>query len=163
MASVAKITLVGRLGKDAEAMESKNGGKPYARLSVATETYDGKDSEGKGKYATQWWSCVVFGNRADYVIQHAKKGQDVYISGNMTITSKDGKTFANVQVDDVVIISRPTNGASSGDAEASSEQAAPAQKAAAPAASRQTQRPAPVAASVSKQAIDDLTDDDIPF
>lgn len=93
------ITIAGQLGKDAEQRFLPNG-DAVASFSVA-------DSQGKDK-PTIWWSCSLFGKRAEALAQYLTKGQSVTVSGNVTqreYTDKDGnkRTAMDVRVNDIAL------------------------------------------------------------
>ncbi len=93
------ITVAGQLGKDAEVRFLPNG-DPVANFSIA-------DSQGKTK-PTIWWSCQLFGKRAESLSQYLVKGQSVTISGVVTqreYTDKEGqkRTAQNVNVNEVAL------------------------------------------------------------
>ena len=85
-----KITLIGRLGRDVEAKESKTGIK-YWKFSIATNEWSASKSEEK----TTWHYVTCFN---DYVGKKlddkGKKGTLLYIEGKQTYstyTNKDGQ------------------------------------------------------------------------
>lgn len=162
MASVSKVTLLGRLGKDAVLAASANGGKSYAKFSIATEQYEGKDDAGKAKYSTQWWDCVVFGQQAEYVGNNAKKGHDVYVEGNVKFKAQGDKVYTDVTVNQFVLITRP--GAQSTQGESAPTTSAPApSNHTAPASNGSSRAAATPTAAASAAAVADLADDDLPF
>lgn len=78
------VALAGQLGRDAEVRFLPNG-DPVASFSVA-------DSQGKDK-STIWWSCSLFGKRAESLAPYLLKGQSVTVTGQLTereYTNKDG-------------------------------------------------------------------------
>ncbi len=93
------ITVAGQLGRDAEIRYLPNG-DPVANFSVA-------DSQGKDKDAI-WWSCQLFGKRAESLAQYLTKGQTVTITGSVSqrkYTDKNGveKISTDVRVNDVAL------------------------------------------------------------
>lgn len=131
------ITIAGVLGKDAEIRHMPNG-DPVASFSIA-------DSQGKDK-ATIWWSCQLFGKRAESLSQYLLKGGAVTVSGSVTErvwTDKNGqeRKSMDVRVNDLAL---------QGGRKDAAPQAAPQRSA--PAA------PAPRAPS----GFEDMSDD-IPF
>jgi single-strand DNA-binding protein len=93
------ITVAGQLGRDAE-MKYLTNGDAVLNFSVA-------DSAGRDK-PTIWWSCQLFGKRAESLSQYLKKGQAVTVSGSVTErewTDKDGNTkkAMNVRVNEVAL------------------------------------------------------------
>ena len=132
------ITIAGQLGKDAEVKFMQNG-DPVASFSVA-------DSQGKDK-PTIWWSCSLFGKRAESLAQYLTKGQAVTVSGTVTErewTDKDGqkRKSMDIRVNDVALQGGKR------------EEAAPVARPAA--------RPMPAPRPVPAQDFSDL-ESDIPF
>ena len=131
------ITIAGTLGRDAE-IKYMNNGDAVASFSVA-------DSQGKDK-PTIWWSCSLFGKRAESLSQYLVKGGAVTVTGSVAErewTDKEGqkRKSMDVRVNDIAL-----QGGKRDAAPAQRPQAAPAQ------------RQAPKQAS----GFDDI-DDDIPF
>jgi single-strand DNA-binding protein len=93
MASLNKIILIGRLGKDPEISAVKDGGLMVARLSVATsDKYVDKKSGNKVE-RVDWHNVVLFGKSAEYICNYGKKGNSVYIEGPVRYekyTDKEG-------------------------------------------------------------------------
>lgn len=177
MASIAKITLLGRLGKDVELKQSNNGGQSYADFTMATDEPAGKQ-DGKQTYKTTWWSCRAFGQQAEYAGKWGKKGATVYLEGGVSINEKDGKSYVNVKANVFVVVAQPGNGNSANNGTSSQgqvndsttvEQPQQQTQQAAPPASRGAQAaqrsvPAPVAtvpAAVAAEAA--ASDDELPF
>lgn len=93
MASVNKVILVGRLGRDPE----KSG--PAVKFSVATSE-KWKDKQGVAQERTEWSNIVVWGKLADICIQYLKKGSEVYVEGKLQTDKyeKDGVTRYSTSV-----------------------------------------------------------------
>lgn len=94
------ITVAGSLGRDAELKYLANGD--------AVTTFSVADSAGRDK-PTIWWSCQLFGKRAESLSQYLKKGQAVTVSGSVSErgwTDKDGNTkkAMNVRVNEVALM-----------------------------------------------------------
>ena len=171
MASMIRVNAIGNLGRDLELKKGATTAQSYVDFSIAVEEYDGKDDAGKSKYKTNWWSCRLFGQQAEYASAHAKKGNTVYVEGNPSVTVKDNKTYLNIKVQSFLLVSRPagqTNGASA--------PAADGGQTSAPAAADQNQSrgaaaaaahvaPAAVAAApvATAPVASDIQDDDLPF
>lgn len=80
MASLNKVQLIGRLGKDPEIRFSpKNPDEAIASFSLATggEKFKDKITE------TVWHSCTAFGNTAKVVQNYIKKGQQIFVEGSI--------------------------------------------------------------------------------
>ena len=81
MASLNRVFIIGRLGKDVEVRTVN--GKSVARLSVATdESYTDKD--GNRVERTEWHIVVAFGKTADHCNQFLHKGSLVYVEGKLS-------------------------------------------------------------------------------
>lgn len=81
-ASVNRVTLIGRLGKDPEVRYTQ-GGTAVANLSVATsETWKSKDT-GEPQEKTEWHLVVIFGKLAEIAGQYLKKGSQAFFEGKL--------------------------------------------------------------------------------
>lgn len=89
MASVNKVILLGRLGRDPETRDAN--GTPVCHLSVATSRRY-KDRNGERQEETEWHIVVLFGRAAEIAQQYLLKGSEVYIEGRLRTRSyeKDG-------------------------------------------------------------------------
>ena len=86
------ITIAGTLGRDAE-VRYLNSGDPICNFSVA-------DSAGRDK-PTIWWSCSLFGKRAEALSQYLTKGQSVTVVGSISereFTDKNGNHRKSMDV-----------------------------------------------------------------
>ena len=91
MASVNKVVLVGRLGKDIELRQT-GAGSSIANMTLATDRRY-KDAQGNAQTETEWHSVVFFGKTAEIASQYLHKGSMVYIEGRLhtrKYTDKDG-------------------------------------------------------------------------
>jgi single-strand DNA-binding protein len=93
------ITVAGTLGKDAEVKYLANG-DAICNFSVA-------DSMGRDK-GTIWWSCGLYGKRAESLSQYLTKGQAVTVTGSVSErkwTDKEGneRKTMDVRVNDVAL------------------------------------------------------------
>lgn len=81
MASVNKVILVGRLGKDIDLRQT-GAGSSIANLTLATDRRY-KDGQGNSQTETEWHSVVFFGKTAEIASQYLHKGSSVYIEGRL--------------------------------------------------------------------------------
>lgn len=93
------ITIAGTLGRDAEIKYMANG-DAVTSFSVA-------DSQGKDR-PTTWWSCSLFGKRAESLSPYLLKGSAVTVSGSVTErewTDKEGskRKSMDVRVQDIAL------------------------------------------------------------
>lgn len=82
MASLNKVQLIGRLGKDPEIRRLPSG-DAVANFSIATsEKYKDKTS---GEYVeqTEWHNISAFGKLAEIMEKYLTKGKEVYIEGSI--------------------------------------------------------------------------------
>lgn len=92
MASLNKVTLIGRLGKDPEIKTISNESS-VARFTIATsEKWTDKHNEKKEQ--TDWHLIVTWNNLASYCSNYLNKGDQVYLEGKIRTRSweQDGTT-----------------------------------------------------------------------
>ena len=92
------LTIAGNIARDAEVRHLSNG-DAVAGFSVADNMRD------KGAI---FWSCSIFGKRAESLAQYLTKGQPVTVTGTVTErewTDKDGnkRKSMDVRVQDVAL------------------------------------------------------------
>ncbi len=81
MASMNRVFILGRLGKDPEVHYGQNG-NALASLSVATdESYT--DSEGNKQERTEWHKIVVYQRMAENCATYLRKGSQVLVEGSL--------------------------------------------------------------------------------
>ena len=80
------ITIIGRLGKDPEAI-----GGNGCRFTIADDI---PSKEG----GTNWHSCSLW-NRADSFMKWMKKGKPVWVTGRVEYTKKDERIYTNIIVE----------------------------------------------------------------
>ena len=82
MASLKRVVIIGRLGRDPELKYSQNGAA-ICRLNVATdESYT--DREGNRIQKAEWHSVVVFQKAAEHCSQYLSKGSLVFVEGSLS-------------------------------------------------------------------------------
>lgn len=109
------VTVIGRLGRDADLRQGAEPAKSVCNFSVAEDIGYGD------KKRTQWWACALWGSRAEKIAQYLAKGTPVTVVGNPELRlyeKKDGSQGAEltVRVVDVHMQGRggeaaPSNGA----------------------------------------------------
>jgi len=105
MISMNKVMLIGRLGKDPELRETKNGTK-VCNFSVATtESYKDKKT---GEYVnnTEWHNIVVWGALAEVCSKFLKKGAEVLVEGKMQTRQYEKKDGSKAYTTEVVVQSQ---------------------------------------------------------
>jgi single-strand DNA-binding protein len=92
---LAKVILIGNLGRDPEIRQASNGDS-YARVSLATNKVV------KGEKQTQWWNVTVFDTKkAEVLSNYAKMGSKLYLEGELQAReyqAKDGTTKTSMDV-----------------------------------------------------------------
>jgi len=115
MRNINKAIIVGHLGADPIQRETKKG-TPVVQFPVAT-THRIKVNEGEFNDETQWHQVVVWGKRGLACSQFLKKGNAVYVEGEMRshqYEAKDGQSRMafEVHADDVSFLSSKNKEAS---------------------------------------------------
>lgn len=110
MASVNKVILLGRLGRDPKTSDAQ--GLAICRLALATtRRYKGRDGEKKEE--TEWHNVVMFGKTAEIAQQYLQKGSEVYIEGRLRTRSyeKDGVKRYSTEIigESMQLGARPTD------------------------------------------------------
>lgn len=98
MASLNKVMLIGRLGRDPELKYSQSG-QAVCTMSVATDESYTKD--GNKVEQTEWHRVVVFARQAENVANYLKKGSQAFIDGKLQTRQwqdKDGQTRYTTEV-----------------------------------------------------------------
>jgi single-strand DNA-binding protein len=89
MASVNKVIILGRIGKDPELSYTPSG-VPVCKFSVATsEKYT--DKAGVKQEKTDWHNVVLWQKTAELAKQYCHKGSLIYIEGKIQTRSWDDK------------------------------------------------------------------------
>jgi single-strand DNA-binding protein len=100
MASVNKVILIGRLGRDPEVRYTP-GGKAVANFSIATsEQWTNK--EGTKTEQTEWHRIVAWGRTGEVCGEYLKKGSMVYIEGRLQTRSWEDREGVKKYTTEVV-------------------------------------------------------------
>lgn len=99
MASVNKIILLGRCGKDPEIRYA--GETPVATFSLATSEKF-KDKSGQYQESTEWHNIVAWRKLAEICEKYLTKGKEVYIEGKIKTRSYDDKDGNKRYVTEIV-------------------------------------------------------------
>ena len=84
MASLNKVILIGRLGKDPEITTFENGNKKVSATLATSERY--RDRESNWVEQTDWHNIVVWGNLANDIAEGRRnyaKGDMMYVEGKL--------------------------------------------------------------------------------
>ena len=85
-------TFTGNLGRDADVRYSAKG-DVIAGFSVGVRSGYGE------KASTSWANCALFGKQAEALSPYLKKGQQVAVSGELTLRQYEGKNGAGQSLD----------------------------------------------------------------
>jgi single-strand DNA-binding protein len=91
---VQTIIISGNLGKDAESKTTQKGDK-VTSFSVGVKQGWGDNS------STNWYRCSVWGERGEKIAQYLTKGAKVFVTGELTIGSYEGKPQFDVRVNEI--------------------------------------------------------------
>lgn len=78
--SINRVYLVGQL--DNIKHGTFKDGKDWCNFSLLT-TKQWTDKKGKQQVNTEWHSCVSYGVPAKFIYKHAKKGETIFIEGQI--------------------------------------------------------------------------------
>ena len=82
MASLNKVTLIGRLGADPEVKSFQSGGKVCNLRLATTESW--KDKDGNKQERTEWHTVAIFSEGlAGVAERYLRKGSQVYLEGQL--------------------------------------------------------------------------------
>ena len=85
MASLNKVTLIGRLGKDPETRNLENGMSVTNFTLATSEKY--KDKTGGLKENTDWHNLVAWQNLSGIISKYCRKGSQIYVEGKLRTRS----------------------------------------------------------------------------
>ena len=98
MASMAKIQIIGNVGRDPE-MRMTPGGKPVCDFSVAVNRVS--NSGGERSEQTDWYRVSCWSGLAERAQQFITKGRLVYVEGRFTprtYTDREGKERMSLDI-----------------------------------------------------------------
>lgn len=103
-----KVSLIGRLGKDAETKALESGKKKTTFSLATTETY--KNDKGEKVENTEWHRCTLWG--FDNLVPHLKKGILIDLEGKLHYGEyeKDGIKHYTTEIIVSEIILLPSSG-----------------------------------------------------
>ena len=94
-----KASVIGNLGSDPE-LKYSSGGSPMLRVNVASN-YRTKSQDGEWTDQTEWVRVTVFGQRAERLVEHLRKGMRVFIDGRLEArpwTDNNGNVRAGLEL-----------------------------------------------------------------
>jgi single-strand DNA-binding protein len=109
MASLNRVQLIGRLGKDPEVAYANNG-KKYAKFSLAVSNiYTNRN--GERQESTEWVNVEAWEKLAEVIGQYTSKGSLVYVEGRLKTDKYEDKSgevkyFTKVVVSNIQFLSK---------------------------------------------------------
>lgn len=94
-------TVFGRLTKDIEIKRLQSD-VPYARFNLASRS---SVRGGDGEYGTNFFTCVIWREKAERLAKFTKKGDALVVKGSFNAREYDGKTIWELNVEDFVFVS----------------------------------------------------------
>ncbi len=159
MASLNKVMLIGRLGRDPETRYSNNN-LAICSFSLATSRRY-RNSSGEQVEETEWHNIVLFDKRADFAQKYLHKGSQVYIEGRLRTrkwTDKENNTRYTTEIlaESIEILESRSSDASREGKDESSHGNGSSYRSGASRGSNESSKP-------EQQPQDFDGDDDIPF
>lgn len=101
MASINKVTLIGRVGKDPEIRYLASG-EAVANFSMATSTKWKDKNTGELKELTEWHNIVFYKRPAEVVGEYVHKGSQIYVDGSLRTRKYQDKNGQDRQTTEVI-------------------------------------------------------------
>ena len=89
------ITIAGRVGRDAETRQAGDGS--VTSFTVAVDQRNGRDK------TTNWWRVSIWGKRGETLAQYIRKGDNITVAGEFSLTEYDGKPQLNIRASEVAL------------------------------------------------------------
>ena len=100
---INKVILVGDVWKDPEERTTKKEGTSMGILSVVTKEFY-KNASGEYTEKKEWHNIVCFGETAKYMLEKVKKGDVVYVEGQIqTRESIDNESGKKNYIKEIII------------------------------------------------------------
>lgn len=103
MASINKVLLLGNLGRAPELRKTQ-AGTPVLSFPMATSRRWKDRKSGELQSSTDWHRVVVWGNQAEVLAEHLKKGSQIHVEGRLQSRSWTDSDDAKRYVTEVVAV-----------------------------------------------------------
>ena len=90
------ITIAGRIGRDAETRNTQ-AGDSVTSFTVAVDQRNGRDK------TTNWWRVSIWGKRGESLAQYLRKGDNITVAGEFSVSEYEGKTQLNIRANEVAL------------------------------------------------------------
>ena len=91
-----KVFAAGRVGQDAKHTTTQ-GGTDICSFSLAGDVGFGDNKQ------TVWLDVAKFGKGAEGLTRYVKKGNQLTVSGSLSLREHEGRTYLKVQADDIAL------------------------------------------------------------
>jgi len=109
MPNLNRVQIIGRLGRDPEGRETKNGSK-YVTFTVAVDR-TWKSRDGERKKETDWFNVEAWGKLGEICLKYLTKGRLVFLEGRLRTSryEHEGETryFTKVVANRMQMLDRP--------------------------------------------------------
>lgn len=110
--SLNKVQLIGYVGADPD-IQALNLGRKTARFRIATSKWTRKEDKELESVAV-WHSIVCWDKLAEYVEKSVKKGDKIYIEGEISYRTYKGhnnieQTYTNIIASEIIMLKRKTD------------------------------------------------------
>jgi single-strand DNA-binding protein len=107
-ASLNKVQLIGRLGKDPEVHNFEDGGKVVNFTLATSESWKDRETD-EPRERTQWHQIAIFNDAlAEITLRYLKKGSRVYLEGQLETRKWRGNDGGDRYTTEIVL--RPYRG-----------------------------------------------------
>ena len=89
------ITIAGRIGREAETRQAGDG--TVTSFTVAVDQRNGRDK------TTNWWRVSIWGKRGESLSPYIRKGDNITVAGEFSLTEYDGKPQLNIRASEVAL------------------------------------------------------------
>jgi len=100
------LNLIGRVGKGGASIKAV-GDRSVLAFSVAADSGFG------AKKKTEWFDCSLWGQRGEKLVDYIQQGDQIGVTGNLSTREHDGKTYLQIDVQDVTLIGGKREGGES--------------------------------------------------
>lgn len=100
------LNLIGRVGKGGASIKAV-GDRSVLAFSVAADSGFG------AKKKTEWFDCSLWGQRGEKLVDYIQQGDQIGVTGKFSTREHDGKTYLQIELDDVTLIGGKREGGES--------------------------------------------------